>query len=150
MTRITRVRQRVLSEAEREAVLASDVSAILAFIDAQGFPRQLPCWFFWTAPAFYVTSLADKFHVRRLQADARASICIEVTQRSTTRRSNQQVKGVGRIEILDDAGDWGARIRGKYLGGLDGPAPAPDAPARVLLRLQPERLTAHGGAIEIN
>jgi nitroimidazol reductase NimA-like FMN-containing flavoprotein (pyridoxamine 5'-phosphate oxidase superfamily) len=150
VTRITRVQQRELSEAEREAVLASDVSAILAFIDAQGFPRQLPCWFLWTAPAFYVTSLAEKFHVRRLQADARASICIEVTQHSTTRRSNQQVKGVGRVEILNDAGDWGLRIREKYLGGLDGPAPVLDGSARVLLRLQPERLTAHGGAIEIN
>ena len=54
---------------------------------------------------------------RRLQADARASICVELEERTESGRTNRQVKGVGRVEIFaDDAGQWSERIRSKYLG----------------------------------
>jgi len=130
-------------------VLRLDVSACLAFIDAAGYPRQVPCWFYWDGDAFYVTSLADKFHVRRLQSDARASICIEVEQRTSSGRSNRQVKGQGRVEIFSDAdGAWSERIRAKYLGEVAFPAGAAAA-TRVVLRLKPERLVAHGGGIRV-
>lgn len=141
-------RMRDLNAGEIADLLACDVSACLAFIDGAGYPRQVPCWFLWDGEAFYVTSLADKFHVRRLQSDARASICVEVEERSAEGRSNRQVKGIGRIEIFGDAdGAWSERIRVKYLG--DAMIARGNVASRVVLRLKPTRLVAHGGGIRV-
>jgi nitroimidazol reductase NimA-like FMN-containing flavoprotein (pyridoxamine 5'-phosphate oxidase superfamily) len=145
---VTRVEFKDLSREEISALLDRDVSACLAFIDTDGFPRQVPCWFLWDGEAFYVTSMADKFHVRRLRADARASICVEIEQRTDWGRENRQVKGVGRVEISADvAGDWSRRIREKYLGDIATPTIA--SASRVVLRLKPDRLVAHGGGIRV-
>jgi len=147
--RIARVEVTNLSDGETAALLGRDVSACLAFVDSDGYPRQVPCWFLWDGEAFYVTSLADKFHVRRLRADARASICVEVEERTDRGRSNRQVKGVGLIEIFPDAaGDWSRRIRMKYLGDIGTSAAL--VASRVVLRLKPERLVAHGGGIRVD
>ena len=147
--RITRVEVTSLSDDETTALLGRDVSACLAFVDGDGYPRQVPCWFLWDGEAFYVTSLADKFHVRRLRADARASICVEVEERTDRGRSNRQVKGVGLIEIFPDAaGHWSRRIRMKYLGDIETSAAL--VASRVVLRLKPERLVAHGGGIRVD
>lgn len=139
---------RDLTTSEIADLLACDVSACLAFVDRAGYPRQVPCWFLWDGEAFYVTSLAEKFHVKRLQSDARASICVEVEERSPQGRSNRQVKGVGEVEVFSDAdGAWSKRIREKYLGAmmLRGGSIA----SRVVLRLKPTRLVAHGSRIRI-
>ena len=147
--RITGVELRDLTQSETNALLHRDVSACLAFVDAAGFPRQVPCWFLWDGDAFYVTSMADKFHVKRLQADARASICVELEERTESGRTNRQVKGVGRVEIFtDEAGEWSERIRSKYLGDLVVRQPISVA-SRVVLRLKPDRLVAHGGGIKV-
>ncbi len=147
--RITGVELKNLSAPETAALLDRDVSACLAFIDGAGYPRQVPCWFLWDGEAFYVTSLADKFHVRRLQADARASICVEIEERSDFGRTNRQVKGLGRVEIFsDESGQWSERIRAKYLGAVTFGQPSALA-TRVVLRLKPERLVAHGGGIKV-
>jgi hypothetical protein len=147
--RITRVELKDLSTDEIAAVLGRDVSACLAFVDADGYPRQVPCWFFWDGEAFYVTSLADKFHVRRLRADARASICVEIEERTDWGRRNRQVKGVGRVEIFSDvAGDWSRRIRTKYLGEIE--VGGAMVASRVVLRLKPDKLVAHGGGVRID
>jgi nitroimidazol reductase NimA-like FMN-containing flavoprotein (pyridoxamine 5'-phosphate oxidase superfamily) len=147
--RITGVELRDLTQSETNALLHRDVSACLAFVDAAGFPRQVPCWFLWDGDAFYVTSMADKFHVKRLQADARASICVELEERTESGRTNRQVKGVGRVEIFaDEAGEWSERIRSKYLGELVVRQPTSVA-SRVVLRLRPDRLVAHGGGIKV-
>jgi nitroimidazol reductase NimA-like FMN-containing flavoprotein (pyridoxamine 5'-phosphate oxidase superfamily) len=147
--RIIGVELRDLTQLETEALLDRDVSACLAFVDGAGFPRQVPCWFLWDGEAFYVTSVAEKFHVKRLQADARASICVELEERTESGRTNRQVKGVGRVEIFaDDAGHWSERIRSKYLGDLVVRQPTSVA-SRVVLRLKPDRLVAHGGGIRV-
>ena len=147
--RVTRVELKNLSDHETAALLDLDVSACLAFVDGDGYPRQVPCWFLWDGEAFYVTSLADKFHVKRLRADARASICVEIEERTAWGRSNRQVKGVGRVEIFPDAaGDWSRRIRAKYLGDVE--VGTTLVASRVVLRLKPDRLAAHGSGIRID
>lgn len=147
--RIVRAGLRDLSAQETDALLAEDVSACLAFVDGEGFPRQVPCWFLWAEGAFHATSLADKYHVRWLQADARASFCVEVESREGKSRSNRQVKGIGRVEIFpDEAGRWGERIRRKYLGPSE-VAVGSMSVERVVLRLVPERLVAHGGGLRV-
>src|SRR5262249_39447357 len=133
--RITRVELKDLSTDEIAAMLGRDVSACLAFVDADGYPRQVPCWFFWDSEAFYVSSLADMCHGRRLRAAAGAPICVEMEERTEWGRRNRQVKGVGRVEIFSDAaGDWSRRIRTKYLGDIE--IGGAMVASRVVLRLK--------------
>ncbi|MCH9672203.1 MAG: pyridoxamine 5'-phosphate oxidase family protein [Gammaproteobacteria bacterium] len=155
-------------ELDKEALdrlLARDVSATLAFVDKDGFPRMVPCWFLWRDGAFHVSSLVDKYHVRCLRANPRASICVEHEEIDVGhRRTNRQAKAVGIIEFCDrDVEEWTRTIREKYLTvtGLCEPVAAsregapvaarsdrPASEARVILRLRPRKLTAHGGSIE--
>ena len=143
-----------LSNDEIDRILSRDVSATIAFLDKQGFPRMVPCWFLWDGTAFYVTSEPEKFHVRCLVEDNRASLCVEVEEVVPgQRRSNRQIKAVGRIEIFEDLqeGGWRQRIRKKYLG----PAALPDVitpttSSRVVLKLLPMRLSAHGGGTVVD
>jgi nitroimidazol reductase NimA-like FMN-containing flavoprotein (pyridoxamine 5'-phosphate oxidase superfamily) len=139
-----------LEREEIESILAMRKSAIVAFVDARGFPRMLPCWFVWDGEAFYTTSETDKFHVRALRVNDRASFCIEYERVVDGRyRGNRQVKGVGRIEILaDPEGEWIGRILRKYLGPDAAPVRDVAAAERVVLRLAPTRLSAHGGDID--
>ena len=137
-----------LDDDEIARILAMKKSATIAFVDARGFPRLLPCWFYWDGACFYATSDETKFHVRALRANDRASFCVEHERYVEGRyRGNRQVKGVGRVEIFPDAdGEWLARIVTKYLGAASLPR-ALDS-RRVVLKLAPERLTAHGGDVD--
>lgn len=137
-----------LTDEEREAVLARDVSATLAFVDKDGYPRMVPCWFHWDGNAFFVTSDPNKFHVRCLRRDGRASICVEVEDVVVgQRRSNRQVKAVGQVEIFDDTDDqrWWRTVRAKYLTAADLPDVIKTSTPRVVLKLVPRQVTAHGG-----
>jgi len=139
-----------LEHEEIERILAMKKSAIVAFVDARGFPRMLPCWFYWDGEAFYTTSESGKFHVRALRNNDRASFCIEHERFIDGRyRGNRQVKGIGRVEIFaDDSGEWIGRILTKYVGGDAWPTRGEADGGRVVLRLRPERLSAHGGDID--
>ena len=141
---VKRVAHERLHEAEIDALLARPTSAVMAFVDGKGYPRMVPCWFVWHDGAFYTTSQTDKFHVRAIRRNPRGSFCVEIEDVTAKMRSNRQVKGVGEFEILEtDAESIGRRIRRKYLGDLRSDAPA--FADRIVVRLRPERLTAHGG-----
>ena len=147
-SQVTRYLLRDLEQAEREELLASKVSAMLAFVDGKGFPRLVPCWFFWDGGAFYVTSYADKFHVRCLQRNPRASIGIEIAHAADGAVANRQVKGVGEVVISEDVeGYWARRIAEKYLGNV---GRLDSGTSRVVIRLEPQRITAHGGGLKIS
>ena len=148
MPSVRRVRLPHLDSEEVSRILALKKSAIVAFLDNRGYPRMVPCWFYWDGDAFYATSQPDKFHVRQLSRDNRASFCVEYEKYVEGEyRGNRQVKGVGEVEILSDAdGAWLRRIREKYLGPGD-QAPGSGAAERVVLRLVPHSLTAHGGEV---
>jgi len=117
MKNIRRVPVPKLWENERDALLGRDVSATVAFVDREGFPRMVPCWFLWDCAAFYVPSDPDKFHGRCLNRNNRASICVEVEEVEDVvagePRSNRWVKAVGRVEMFEDdaEGRWWRRIR---------------------------------------
>jgi nitroimidazol reductase NimA-like FMN-containing flavoprotein (pyridoxamine 5'-phosphate oxidase superfamily) len=139
-----------LPAAEVEQILAMKTSAIVAFVDRHGFPRMVPCWFYWDGAAFYTTSYADKFHVRSLLNNDRASFCIEHERHVDGRyRGNRQVKGVGRVAVLpDDDGAHLERILEKYLGDARARFPNVGDAERVALKLTPDKITAHGGDVD--
>jgi len=155
---ISRVEQAELSAEEIDEVLGSRVSAVLSFVDKNGYPRLLPCWFMWDGEAFCTTSDPDKFHVKCLRRDPRSAMCVELADgvlppAPGSQRRNWQVKGFGDMEIIDDPeGHIGRAIRTRYLtDGNESVAPEDtvfsDAAAaqRLVLRLKPTRLSAHGG-----
>ncbi|HUA46071.1 MAG TPA: pyridoxamine 5'-phosphate oxidase family protein [Solirubrobacteraceae bacterium] len=69
-----------MSADEIDALLAAAVPARLATIDRDGFPHVTPLWFIWADGTFYLTSIADRPHPRRLEANPRAGICVDVEE----------------------------------------------------------------------
>ena len=140
--------RRQLSEIEQEEVLARPISATIAFVDGQGFPRMVPCWFLWMEAGFHTTSDPDKYHVRCLSANARGSFCVEVEEVTLSRRSNKQVKGVGSFEIVREgiteitAGLWTKYLVIVRAAGLSDTG-------RVVLRLRPDSIVAHGSELSL-
>ena len=151
MVSISRVDQADLTQEEIAEVLASRISAVLSFVDKDGYPRLLPCWFMWDGEAFCTTSAADKFHVKCLRRDPRSAMCVELADgvlppKPGTARRNWQVKGFGDMEIIeDDDGHVGRAIRERYLGHPPEGASTEEinlpGPERLVLRLKPTRLS---------
>ncbi len=128
-------------------LLVADVPARLATLDRQGFPHVAPLWFIWTDGAFFLTSFPDRLHVRRLERDPRAGICVDVEapEREDGERPNRQVRAVGSAELFaDDRGVWTRRITRKYITGAVAAERAEQRAAqpRTVIRLAPARLVA--------
>lgn len=140
-------RPRQLSEDELQELLALDAPARLATLDSHGFPHVTPLWFVWERGAFYMTSIVDRPHVRRLRRDTRAGICVDVErpERGDGQRPNRQVRGTGRVELYGDpGGEWTRRITEKYLSGpgRSQQIRARSADERIVICLRPQRLVA--------
>jgi nitroimidazol reductase NimA-like FMN-containing flavoprotein (pyridoxamine 5'-phosphate oxidase superfamily) len=134
-----------MTAAEVEALLLSAVPARLATVDSEGFPHVTPLWFVWVEDAFYMTSIIDRPHLRRLNADAHAGICIDVeeVERDDGQRPNRQVRATGHVELFPDHdGLWTARITEKYVRGSSAITMRDSrvADERIVIRLRPERL----------
>lgn len=140
---------RRLSADEVEALLALDVPAHLATLDTDGFPHVTPLWFLWDDGAFYMTSIADRPHLKRLQANPRAGlvVAVEDPERVDGQRPNQQARAIGDAELfLDEGASWTRRVTGKYIRGpgATASAVARAADERIVIRVRPIRLLAVG------
>jgi PPOX class probable F420-dependent enzyme len=140
-------RPRQLERGEIDELLALDVPARLATLDRDGFPHVTPLWFIWADGAFYMTSIADRPHLRRLRRDPRAGLCIDVEapERADGQRPNRQVRATGEIELFPDAGaQWTTRITEKYVRGEGRSVSVASGAAdeRVVMRLAPVRIVA--------
>lgn len=136
-----------MSPNEIETLLGADVPARLATLDREGFPHVTPLWFIWTDGAFHLTSFPDRPHVRRLERDPRAGICVDVEapEREDGERPNRQVRAVGTAELFaDDRGAWTRRITRKYVTGAVAieRAETRAAAPRTVIRLEPAGLVA--------
>jgi nitroimidazol reductase NimA-like FMN-containing flavoprotein (pyridoxamine 5'-phosphate oxidase superfamily) len=138
---------RRLSDGEIEELLAAGVPARLATLDADGYPHVTPLWFVWTGGAFHMTSLAGTPHLRRLAADARAGVCVDIEepQREDGEHPNRQVRAIGDAETFTDAsGEWTERITRKYVTGqgLSVQLERRLSAERIVIRLEPRTLLA--------
>ncbi|QVI23951.1 pyridoxamine 5'-phosphate oxidase family protein [Nocardia tengchongensis] len=132
---------RQLDEFEVERLLASDTVARFSTVEADGFPHITPIWFLWADGRILLTSYARRPHLRRVAADSRVGLVIDVEEalRADGERPNRQVRVIGDATVDNDPdGLWTARIRAKYLG--------PDAPTvraeRKLITVVPRRIVA--------
>ena len=86
-------------------------------------------------------------HLRNLERDARASICVDSETRVSAAgaRRNRQVKARGRAELHPDQnGYWTTKITTKYVAGAEGEAFAQRRASmpRVVIVLRAARLSA--------
>jgi PPOX class probable F420-dependent enzyme len=140
-------RPRPLDPAEIEALLALDIPARLATLDRDGFPHVTPLWFLWSDGAFYMTSIADRPHLRRLAANTRAGVLVDAedAERDDGQRPNRQVRAIGEAEVFRDSdAEWTTRITEKYVRGPGAAASTASRAAdqRVVVRLRPARIVA--------
>jgi PPOX class probable F420-dependent enzyme len=140
-------RPRQLGADEVQQLLARDVPARLATLDAEGFPHVTPLWFVWHDGAFYMTSIADRPHLRRVARNPRVGIVVDVEdpQRLDGQRPNRQVRATGVAELLaDDGAVWTTRITEKYVRepAASERVQARSRDQRIVIRLRPERLIA--------
>jgi hypothetical protein len=92
-------------------------------------------------------SISDRPHLRRLVANPRAGICVDVEdpERTDGQRPNRQVGAIGIAELSPDHdGRWTTRISDKYVRGPAALRDARGASGRsgVVIRLTPDRLVA--------
>jgi nitroimidazol reductase NimA-like FMN-containing flavoprotein (pyridoxamine 5'-phosphate oxidase superfamily) len=140
-------RPRRLGAGEIEALLALDVPARLATLDHDGFPHVTPLWFIWADGAFYLTSISDRPHIRRLAHNPRAGLCVDVEdpERADGERPNRQVRAIGEADLVPDRdAEWTNRITRKYVRG---PVAATTVAARaaddrLVICIRPARLVA--------
>lgn len=128
-------------------MLGLDVPLRLATVDTAGMPHITPLWFEWDEGAFWMTSLSQRPHIRRLRLNPSASVCIDVEapERSDGERPNRQVRGVGTVTLAEDVGGRRTeRITRKYLSGpgLEDMVRHRTSLSRVVLSLRPDRLIA--------
>lgn len=132
---------------EIEALLALDVPARLATLDRHGFPHVTPLWFLWADGAFYMTSIADRPHLRRLAGNPRAGLLIDIEdgERDDGQRPNRQVRAIGEAHVFADTGaSWTSRITAKYLRGPGAAASiaSRSADERMVIQMRPSRVIA--------
>lgn len=138
---------RRLSDREIEELLALDVPARLATLDTLGYPHLTPLWFMWSGGAFYMTSISDRPHLRRLEQNPRAGVLVDVEhpERRDGERPNRQVRAIGDAELFPDAeGEWTRRITLRYVVGPTAARRAATRAAddRTVIRVRPKRLVA--------
>lgn len=118
---------RSLRNAEISDLLDSDVVARLATIDLDGYPHVTPIWFLWAADAFYLTSYADRPHLKRIRTNPRVGLVVDVEDelRADGQRPNRQVRVTGDATLsVDISGVWTQRIRRKYVDHTAAPGAA--------------------------
>jgi nitroimidazol reductase NimA-like FMN-containing flavoprotein (pyridoxamine 5'-phosphate oxidase superfamily) len=86
---------RPLREEEIAGLLARDVVARVATIDADGYPHVTPLWFLWADGAIHLASDAGRPHLARLRDNPRAGLVIGRGRRAARRRGAAQQAGPG-------------------------------------------------------
>ena len=61
-----------------------------------------PLWFLWIDGAFYMTSIADRPHLRRIAGNPRVGVLVDTedSERDDGQRPNRQARAIGDAELL--------------------------------------------------
>jgi PPOX class probable F420-dependent enzyme len=135
-----------LSRADLDRFLeGSSIVAILATLDEDGQPYQVPVWYEWDGSRLWIVSKPEAAYVKNLQRDPRASVCI-----ATQTLPYVRVLVQGEVTLVDTDEEWlpmGLRMAERYLGPEEGAAYIEKTRTwkRVFLRLQPTRIRSWDG-----
>jgi PPOX class probable F420-dependent enzyme len=127
-----------MSDAELAGFLATEWTARVATVDADGWPHVVPLWFVWQGGSLLVNTTRGNRTVRNVEADSRAAVTVDDGERY------DELRGVvlrGRLaEVQDDVGDVTAAFGDKYFGG--NPPHFASWRNRLFLRMEPEHIAS--------
>jgi nitroimidazol reductase NimA-like FMN-containing flavoprotein (pyridoxamine 5'-phosphate oxidase superfamily) len=140
---------RTLSQQEIAHLLNLAIPAHLATLDAAGFPRITPLWFFWEDGIFYMSSGEERRHVHDLARDPRAGLCIAVEEGQTQAGSRpyRQIIVRGYAHMQPDTDEiWAHKLILKYITGQAGVLRAQQGAGKLLavIALRPGRFLTTG------
>lgn len=122
------------------------IFAKIGTLGEDGWPNVNPAWYEYDGECFWIVTKELAAFCQNMRRDPRVTLCIDAPEAPYRR-----VMVRGRAEVVE--GDWVALCRRmvvRYLGqeGLDYFEATLDLP-RVLVRVQPERMTSwNGGGID--
>jgi PPOX class probable F420-dependent enzyme len=132
---------------DRETFLAEPHVGVLATLRRDGLPYTVPVWFLWRDERFWISGTYERVWCRQLQADPRASLCIEA---SAPLAGHVGADGTVRLRELPDFDIWpiSRALVDKYVGATAGAAAADafftnmQTEHRLLFELEPQVLRA--------
>jgi PPOX class probable F420-dependent enzyme len=132
---------------DMETFLAEPHTGVLATLRRDGRPYTVPLWFLWREQRFWITGTYERVWCRQLQADPRASLCIEATGANA---GHVGADGEVRLHELPTFDIWpiSRALVDKYVGATAGLAAADaffsnmQTEHRLLFELRPDVLRA--------
>ena len=135
-----------LSTADLDAFLTTtSVVAILATLDADGAPYQVPVWYDWDGTHLWIVSKPRAEYVLNLRRNPVAAVCV-----ATQTLPYVRVLIQGTADLIDTDDDWlpmGYRMAARYLGKEEGDAYIDKTKhwKRVYIRITPTRVKSWDG-----
>jgi PPOX class probable F420-dependent enzyme len=135
-----------LSKPDLDAFLqTTSIVAILATIDAEGTPYQVPVWYEWDGTHLWIVSKPRAEYVLNLKRNPTVSVCI-----ATQTLPYVRVLVQGTATLIDTDDDWlpmGYRMAERYLGKQEGDAYIDKTKhwRRVYIRISPTRMKSWDG-----
>jgi PPOX class probable F420-dependent enzyme len=135
---------REMTDTERRAFLLEGTrTGKLAVTRRDGSPYVLPVWFLLDGDDVIFTTWAETVRGRALRRDGRASMLVD-----EERPPYAFVRIDGRAELSEDLGElrrWARALGARYMGEdvADAFGERNAVPGELLVRLVPERISAH-------
>jgi PPOX class probable F420-dependent enzyme len=132
---------------DMETFLAEPHVGVLATLRRDGLPYTVPVWFLWRDDRFWISGTYERVWCRQLEADPRASLCIEAM---APLAGHVGADGHVHQRELPDFDIWplSRALVDKYVGASAGPDAADaffanmQTEHRLLFELQPQVLRA--------
>jgi PPOX class probable F420-dependent enzyme len=135
-----------MSEEERLAFLAEEMTVIVSSFGPRGWPHAMPMWFVVREGEVWMWTYRSSQKVRNLERDPRASLLVEAGE------TYDQLCGVmveAEAELIEDFDAvlaLGRELGGRYAPGAEGPeaeaALAHQAGKRIAIRFHPRRVVS--------
>jgi PPOX class probable F420-dependent enzyme len=132
---------------DMETFLSEPHVGVLATLRRDGLPYTVPVWFLWREERFWISGTYERVWCRQLQADPRASLCVEAM---APLAGHVGADGRVRLRELPDFDIWtiSRALVDKYVGASAGPEAADaffsnmQTEHRLLFELEPQILRA--------
>lgn len=124
--------------------LRSQPNLVLGTIRRDGSPQASPVWYLWTESSFLISTIEATAKWANLSRDPRCSVCVDEPE------TGRMVVAYGRAQLHTGAVEDRTRpLVEKYYPGEPASSDAhmrrifaADAPPRVLIEIEPDRLIA--------
>jgi PPOX class probable F420-dependent enzyme len=135
-----------MSEEERLAFLAEEMTVIVSSFGPRGWPHAMPMWFVVREGEVWMWTYRSSQKVRNLERDPRATLLVEAGETYDQLRGVMVEAEAELIEDFDAVLALGRELGGRYAPGAEGPeaeaALAHQAGKRIAIRFHPRRVVS--------